>query len=305
MLSAIVSNKKFLKVLGLIPRIESWRCVRGRFGGATCVACKEVCIKNAVTINTIPFIDESLCEGCGICVKSCPTGAVYLVSPVFEHSFFVKEKIVFLCPKKGGSVDGRVTIPCICSITPDYFFNAFYEGVSEIYLLASECKKCEYGGFLNALEKDVRSANSIFRLLGLGERVFIIDNLSEMKKGKGIERNNVVDYSRRNFLLRLGVESKRLIAEITRYEKNERGLKNYEIPETRKRLIKSLRKISSNATPHNITINNNFYKVDINEGCNLCGNCTSFCPTAALVMRGDTFEKKIFFTPSDCVGCRL
>ncbi len=52
----------------------SKQCVNGCLGFGDCLS---VCTKGAIRIcNGVAFIDEELCEGCGLCAKACPKGLI-------------------------------------------------------------------------------------------------------------------------------------------------------------------------------------------------------------------------------------
>lgn len=53
------------------------RCINGCIGKGTCLS---VCTKNAISIkNGVSHIDKTVCEGCGLCVKSCPKKIIGLI----------------------------------------------------------------------------------------------------------------------------------------------------------------------------------------------------------------------------------
>ncbi|MBW2600042.1 MAG: 4Fe-4S binding protein [Deltaproteobacteria bacterium] len=44
-----------------------------------CGVCVKSCPVDAITMNDIARIDENKCTGCGICIDECPLGAITMV----------------------------------------------------------------------------------------------------------------------------------------------------------------------------------------------------------------------------------
>jgi ferredoxin len=45
-----------------------------------CGLCQRSCPTGAITVSSVAHVDKSKCVGCGICVESCPRGAIRLIS---------------------------------------------------------------------------------------------------------------------------------------------------------------------------------------------------------------------------------
>lgn len=73
-----------------------------------CNPCMTCCTKNAITlngesINSLPVLHEEKCNGCGICVASCPGMAIFVVdrdngTVTFPYEFMP-------VPKEGDEID--------------------------------------------------------------------------------------------------------------------------------------------------------------------------------------------------------
>ncbi|WP_069649542.1 (2Fe-2S)-binding protein [Caloranaerobacter ferrireducens] len=70
--------------------------------------CKQNAIKNFDDINDIPIIDTELCNGCGLCISSCPGLAIMVVDGSWsEDKVLFKIPYEFLpLPKEGDIVKG-------------------------------------------------------------------------------------------------------------------------------------------------------------------------------------------------------
>lgn len=56
-----------------------------------CNPCEKACPRKAVTvgedINSIPAVDYSLCNGCGICIAHCPGVAIFVVDETYQPGY--------------------------------------------------------------------------------------------------------------------------------------------------------------------------------------------------------------------------
>ncbi len=57
---------------GRIARVNSQKC-------NGCGVCIESCPVHAISLNDVAIIDEHTCTGCGICIDTCPLGAITLM----------------------------------------------------------------------------------------------------------------------------------------------------------------------------------------------------------------------------------
>ena len=72
------------KVLPLAERLQQGPvAVIECFQGIPCNPCADACPRGAITmlgsISELPDFDEAKCNGCGICVTSCPGLAIFIV----------------------------------------------------------------------------------------------------------------------------------------------------------------------------------------------------------------------------------
>ncbi len=65
-----------------VPRLDVARCVSATVTGARCEACYAACPRDALDFEgdgrsraLVPVVDPSRCDGCGLCLPACPTGA--------------------------------------------------------------------------------------------------------------------------------------------------------------------------------------------------------------------------------------
>jgi len=58
-----------------------------------CDPCVKACKRGAITmqrdINSLPVLDEKLCNGCGVCISMCPGLAIFVVDKSFSEEFAV------------------------------------------------------------------------------------------------------------------------------------------------------------------------------------------------------------------------
>ncbi|MDI6840118.1 MAG: 4Fe-4S binding protein [bacterium] len=101
------------KVMPKGDRLERGPCVILEcFEQIPCNPCVDVCPHGAIkiegNINNIPIVDFEKCNGCGICISSCPGLAVFVIHPNYSETYgLVMLPYEFLpVPKPGDIVDG-------------------------------------------------------------------------------------------------------------------------------------------------------------------------------------------------------
>jgi len=56
-----------------------------------CDPCAKACKRGAITmprdINEIPVVDNTLCNGCGLCISFCPGLAIFVVDKTYNDEF--------------------------------------------------------------------------------------------------------------------------------------------------------------------------------------------------------------------------
>ncbi|MBM7613744.1 4Fe-4S binding protein [Alkaliphilus hydrothermalis] len=71
-------------------------------------ACKTGAIKEFEDINDLPTVDQSLCNGCGLCISNCPGLSIMVVDMTYsEEEALIKIPYEFLpLPEIGETVKG-------------------------------------------------------------------------------------------------------------------------------------------------------------------------------------------------------
>src|SRR5665648_270851 len=97
--------------------VSQQQCLNRRYNRVFCNKCEHVCGINAISFDTVPVIDGSVCTGCGVCVNACPTDALSLkdISKEYIISSIKESKtIIFTCrgAQEANNIS-YVTVPCI------------------------------------------------------------------------------------------------------------------------------------------------------------------------------------------------
>lgn len=110
--TGIASLEDLKKVMPSEERLNRGACVIVEcFERIPCNPCAEACPYGAIriegNINNLPHVDYEKCNGCGICISSCPGLAIFVVHKNYdEHNGLVMLPYEFLpLPKKGDIVD--------------------------------------------------------------------------------------------------------------------------------------------------------------------------------------------------------
>jgi ferredoxin len=171
-------------------------CAHSRSGITACTACIDVCSTGAITSagEGVSF-DPYLCQGCGSCATSCPTGATRYAYPapadaieqlsalLSAHRQSTSDPIVLLlhdADEAASRIDAMAgqLVPGLLplaveeagSVGMDIWFSAFAMGVSAVLIDAPDSASSMH----RALSEQIVIANRILEPLGLADRIMLV-----------------------------------------------------------------------------------------------------------------------------------
>lgn len=129
-----------------IPGFLSERCVHTRVENASCQACVDICPNHAISLDDDMLgIHTLVCDGCGLCVSSCPESAIQgdriLATRKWKShlvAFSACEKVL-----KAGSVSS--VIPCVHTFGIYDLLDVVTKGVQTLFLSCGNCDQCDRG----------------------------------------------------------------------------------------------------------------------------------------------------------------
>lgn len=281
-------------------------CVRARHKQSKCSKCETICPVKAIELTPTPVVDKHRCIGCGFCENVCPTSALLLTDfPYRDLGTLLKEKkkIVYGCFISDN--DGNVRAPCTGALNEGLLISSVTDHPALIN--HSKCKKCPYKAGSELITKKVQTLNRILELLGGRNRIEIMS-----EKPKGFERVITDDDERRDFIKQIGVEGLELIMRILPFKqtKPEKKLRLEEkiMPNKHVLLVNRILDYGAPSKPSVISSTDiELAMVSVNESCDGCEMCSTFCPSDALEMKKVVDENKALleFDMIRCLSCDL
>lgn len=323
---------KLEKVVARVDRprviLDKELCLRARGGlGKACSKCVEICPVGAIdALPTAVALNAEACVECGICVGVCPAGAFackvtddFIVAKAREAAAKVGH-VVYTCRRSdfGGGVD----VKCLGRLNISHLVAAVATGAKAVYLDDRFCSDCEWASGLPDLAAMARGVNILLATFGSEAEVVLgipaalgveVEPLTVPMSESLPEssRSEVGMFSRRDFFVKMrrqaaaaGVEV--LAGKLGGLVTGEEALFKYKLPRSRELLLAAVKKLSPDAAGLLQTYELPFGQILIDENCIFCRNCTMFCPTGALAMRGDVEEGGgIDFCLASCTRCGL
>jgi ferredoxin len=320
MIGGLGNLEKLVVVLSPEP-IETYpdQCLRNLNKDSACRACEQACPLEAITLERYPEVDPGICSGCGVCVSVCPTGALDLarnsalkmVGLMAEMLAASKAKrVAFVCEKNRDrcTADTPVVIfSCLGRLTQPLLLAAASMGATDLWIDTSVCAGCEFKVSVQWIAAEAGRARSL--LAGSGIELVISvgpdppDSFSAEHAEEAIRSDQL---SRRGFLTALVREaaSGALVFSGGFGEDTEAaGAKH--VPQNRVILATALYSLEKQGARGVTEASGLVSCPSIGQGCNVCGDCVTFCPTGALSKVSRDGTTSIVLTISDCVGCGL
>ncbi|WP_135227606.1 4Fe-4S dicluster domain-containing protein [Deinococcus fonticola] len=283
----------------LVPRFTAPRCLLVRQAVGGCDACQVACPHEAIRLGEHLgvgiTIDPQKCTGCGLCVQSCPTGALeYDLTGPLEALQAQKDggEAVLCCSQSGAPAP---SLPCLGRVTPGVVSAAGAWNLP-ITLLHGDCAACPVGAgdVPERLQEVIQQTQQLRAATGRPAQV-------TLRRSTDIDRGRSVGVSRRGaFAALLRAGQKQVIRQLP-----ERPLPfvDWSVPAERlpaewRWRARTLRPTPAPDTPIH------WPAPLIGEGCIDCPVCANVCPTEAITrdLQPDG-GVQLHLNLSACTGC--
>lgn len=276
-----------------LPEINADACVHAFSDQSDCQACVDTCPTQAWILGDESLgLDTESCDGCGLCVPACPSGALHVHFPWIIRSFGGQMIALFACDKSAVAEKDSL-IPCIHSLGLRQLLLLYNTGIKYLLVSTAECADCtrnpEHGIHqrlekLNSLLRECKSAQMkiLPRSVQVWNKIFRTDEL--ISRGTHLPR--------RDFLRGGGrmVRSQLLVMDPLNLSESRTIPPGQLVP------AKINSEVHWPSAP----------QLDVNR-CNGCDACIKLCPTDALQLMegGADSSPGYILNPASCTGCGI
>lgn len=310
------------------------KCQHSLYEKAECRLCVDACpVSGCLSIvdNKLSLTVDN-CVGCGICSNVCPSEAVViekltsldlqkrLNAILSEGQAKSQQTFIFGCfLGKGQCSDNRLIpkanrndierlddipdsesityliLPCLSFLRESHLISLILSGLSRACLDITHCDGCSFLHGKRAIERTSSCSSSFLNALGYVDRI-AVDHFETGCKLRNLKVKTITmqpEYSRREifqFIREKLIKTGDIADQDT-------------LPARRRILIESLNN-SSLSKPANIREGYfPVHDIKIDTGCNLCHECSLFCPTGAIERVEENGSVRIDFKIGRCMDC--
>ena len=277
-----------------LPDVVSERCVHTLIETASCQACVDVCPQDAWVLDDEQLgIDASRCDGCNLCVATCPEGAIQADMPPALKSDGGHKVAMLACEPAGAAAGDEGVVPCLHAIGLNTVMALYRTEVDTLISCSSDCDNCARGS-APRLELCLERFNQLLRerkLPTMHHRHVDLDEWLRLAD-KGLAESGGPSMSRRQFFRRA---TQAAIAEHG-HIRNPGAMSNRQF-EPAGRIIP--RRTDAQTVP---------FLPQIDPGrCNACDACARLCPHGAIVVEKSDppGSRSYLINPDQCTGCGI